>query len=67
MAKSFGYGNLTASSSTVESHINELKHYTGIKSNIRVDDFIKCHTSYLEGKLNYFCLLLCMYIIYILI
>lgn len=54
MTKDFGYGNLTALSAPVESHINEIKNYAGIKSNIRVDDFIKCHTSYLEGELNYF-------------
>lgn len=50
MSKSFEYGNLTASSASAESHINEIKHYSGIKLNIRVDDFIKYHTSYLEGK-----------------
>lgn len=50
MTKSFGYGNLTASSSTVESHFNELKHYAVIKSNIRVDNFIQCHASYLKGR-----------------
>lgn len=49
MSSSFGYGNLTASSTAVESHINELKHRSRIENNIRVDDFIKCHSIFLEG------------------
>jgi len=50
MCSSYGYGNLTASSASVESHINELKNRSRIEKNIRIDDFVKCHSLFLEGK-----------------
>lgn len=54
MSRSFGYGNLTASSAAVESHINELKNRSGIEKNMRVDEFVKQHSTFLEGNYLYF-------------
>lgn len=60
MKQHFKYGNVTVSSSNVESYFNDLKNRLLRNLPYRVDDFVLKHNKVLEGETYLSILLFCL-------